>query len=350
MIRTLTSILVGIFVLTGVLAYFIVSSSNTPVVQVAQSTGLKQEMVAGSEDERADHVIGEDEEIIAPEQRLKELDREDVTIIFGGDMMFDRYIRQMSDQKGYDHTLDDLASIFSDADLVVANLEGPVTENDSVSLFSEIGSRDNYIFTFDPRILETLKSAKMMVNIGNNHINNFGAEGISSTKSLVKKAQLNYFGDTGTPDEQRYYIKEINGQKIGFVNYNAFVKNAVENTISDIETVSPNADHVILYTHWGEEYSTYSREHEQQLAHHFIDAGADLIIGSHPHVVQESAVYKGKTIYYSLGNFVFDQYFSTETQKGLLVKVVIPTDAMRDIVFQEIPIAMNTRGQTHLDS
>ena len=320
-----------------------------PVVQVADSTALPQEIVAGSKDDRNEGEKADEQKNLALPQVTEINEKKDVTILFGGDMMFDRYIRQMSDGKGYDHIMEDLSSTLHTADLVVANLEGPVTENESRSLYSEIGSYDNYIFTFDPAILETLKKNKVsLVNIGNNHIGNFGIEGVADTKRFVKEAYLNYFGDTGTPDEQRYYVKEINGQKIAFVNYNAFVQNAVANTLSDIEIVAPDADHVILYTHWGEEYVTHSREHEQMLAHQFIDAGVDLVIGSHPHVVQESEIYKGKTIYYSLGNFVFDQYFSDETRNGLMVKVNMPANEEQTLVFKEIPITLNATGQTRI--
>ena len=78
---------------------------------------------------------------------------------------------------------------------------------------------------------------------------------------------------------------------------------------------------MIVFLHWGEEYQLISSSSQRKLAHSLIDAGADLIIGSHPHVVQEIEKYKGKLIFYSLGNFIFDQYFSRETQKGLAVSL-----------------------------
>lgn len=348
--KTVISVILTIFVLTGVLAYFVVSSSYVPVTHFTEEVSALQEIIAESEDHQTDTADEtSDKYIFTPTMSNEFVQKTDVTIVFGGDMMFDRYIRQMSNGKGYDHIIEDLSLLLNAADLTVANLEGPVTENESRSLYSEIGSHDNYIFTFDPLILTTLEKNKaMLVNIGNNHIGNFGADGIVDTKKFVREARLNYFGDTGTPDERRYYVKEINGQKIAFVNYNAFVQNAVANTLLDIETVAPDADHIILYTHWGEEYITHSREHEQVLAHQFIDAGVDLIIGSHPHVVQENETYKGKMIYYSLGNFVFDQYFSEDTRNGLMVKVLLPGNEAKDLVFEEIPIVLNTTGQTKI--
>lgn len=348
--KIVISAILSIFVLTGVLAYFVVSSSNVPVIHVADEVTVPHEVVAGSEDHRAAHIDEiSDNNVFAATVSNEPAQKKDVTIIFGGDMMFDRYIRQMSVDKGYDHILADVSEKLNTADLVVANLEGPVTDSESQSLHSEIGSYDNYIFTFDPVVLETLKKNKMtLVNIGNNHISNFGTQGVTDTKRFIKEAGLNYFGDTGTTGEQRYYVKEINGQRIAFVNYNAFVPKAMENAMEDIAIVTDAADHIILYTHWGEEYVTHSREHEQIVAHQFIDAGVDLIIGSHPHVVQESEVYKGRTIYYSLGNFVFDQYFSNDTRSGLLVEMVIPAQETQDYSFDEISITLEATGQTLL--
>jgi len=77
-----------------------------------------------------------------------------------------------------------------------------------------------------------------------------------------------------------------------------------------------------VYTHWGVEYSP-ATDSEKKLAHEFIDAGAEIVIGSHPHVVQEHEVYKGKNIYYSLGNLIFDQYFSDAVDHGLTLQVPI---------------------------
>jgi len=271
-----------------------------------------------------------------------------VKILFGGDMMFDRYIRQSNESRGYDYAVRDMKELFDANDCVVANLEGPVTDNDSVSIGSEFGSPDNYKFTFDKAVVQILNDNNFcVVNIGNNHIGNFGAEGIAQTKEFVSAGGVQYFGDAGTENKQRYFIQDFNGVKIAFVNYNQFTKNALAHTLEDIKKVKNEGGFIVVYTHWGEEYKTTFRKNEQDIAHHFIDAGADVIIGSHPHVVQESEIYKGKTIYYSLGNFVFDQYFSEETKKGLLVEATF--DSNDDaITFAEHDIQLTPSGNTLL--
>jgi len=267
-------------------------------------------------------------------------------IIFGGDMNFDRYIRTVVQTKGFDFVLENVKPFLAAADFVVANLEGPITDNPSTSKESEMGSRENYIFTFPPETADELASSNItVVNIGNNHIMNFGADGLEQTRIALKGKGVKYFGDPA--DENfRSYVKESNGNKIGFVNYNQFTGNSKEKVISDIELVKAKADLVVVYAHWGNEYETAANENQKEIAHELVDLGADLVIGSHPHVVQQSEEYKGKKIYYSLGNFIFDQYFEENTQKGLLVLVSVSKGEISG--FEEMEIIMKTNGQIGL--
>lgn len=286
--------------------------------------------------------------VIAVEEINSFKNQKPVTILFGGDMMFDRYIRQANELRGYEHVVSDMKELFTASDCVVANLEGPVTNNASVSIGSEFESPNNYRFTFNPNVVQTLQENNFcIVNLGNNHIGNFGIEGIAQTKEFVRDGGVHYFGDTGIEGERRYFVQDFDGVNIAFVNYNQFTKNALAHTLEDMKNVKDKADFVVVYTHWGEEYKTHSRQSEQDITHQFIDAGADVIIGSHPHVVQESEIYKGKAIYYSLGNFVFDQYFSDETKKGLLVQATFDTDN-DTITFEEHQVKLTPSGNTLL--
>ncbi len=121
----------------------------------------------------------------------------------------------------------------------------------------------------------------------------------------------------------------INGYKIAFVNYNQFLgQSDPEKTIQAIwkarSFTGDNAKFVVVYAHWGDEYVPET-EMQRVLAHRFIDAGADVIIGSHPHIIQSHESYNGKDIYYSLGNFIFDQYWNEDVRKGMGVEVTIDT-------------------------
>lgn len=271
-----------------------------------------------------------------------------VKILFGGDMMFDRTIRAIMRKQGRSYIFSPIHSFLNNYDAVVANLEGPVTQNASKSEGSVVGSANNYIFTFDPEIASLLYDENIrIVNIGNNHIGNFGKDGIKQTQTFLESRQVLYFGNTGEEQKNRYIVKDIKGVRVGFVNYNQFVTNGFEDALRDIEEVLKRSDVVIMYTHWGNEYVENASGVVVNQAHQFIDAGVDLVIGSHPHVVQQKEVYKGKTIYYSLGNFVFDQYFQKEVRQGLLVEINITKDS-KNIETKEFPITLQTNGQTLL--
>lgn len=267
------------------------------------------------------------------------------TVIFGGDMMFDRYIRTQSDRIGREGVFEDVRAKLLAADMVVANLEGPITSNTSKSVGSAVGEARNYVFTFDPAWAKVLTDDNIrLVNIGNNHILNFGESGLVETRQFLWDAGVKFFGD---PIEEsfRAYVAPLCGRSIGFVNFNQFSVDAEHRALADIERLRPTVDVLFVYTHWGVEYAPATAE-ERRLAHLFIDRGADAVIGSHPHVVQERETYRGKTIYYSLGNFVFDQYFNPETTRGLLVEAFIASD--NALSFRDIPVALSPDGKTKI--
>ncbi|MEA1926523.1 MAG: CapA family protein [Patescibacteria group bacterium] len=270
-----------------------------------------------------------------------------VKILFGGDIMLDRYIRTVIELRSFDYIIEDIKPLLNEADFVVANLEGSITGNQSVSVGSGSDERNNFVFTFPKNVIPDLyKNNISVVNIGNNHILNFGHDGLEQTREALKKAGIKYFGDPADP-EYRRYIKKHNGIDIGFVCYNQFTEDGYQEALDDLSAIENEADAVIVYAHWGTEYETRSNRTQREYARTFIDKGADLIIGSHPHVVQEVETYKNKTIFYSLGNFIFDQYFSEETQEGLLVQAIIRKKGEDfSIITNEIPIQLNNSGKT----
>ncbi len=280
---------------------------------------------------------------------------QDVKLLFFGDLMFDRNIRQVAAKNGNDFIFAQIAPWLAENDLVVANLEGPITENKSVSLGSEPGSTNNFIFTFDSSLAGALFNNNIrLVNLGNNHILNFGQAGLESTKQYLNSAGVGYFGEPAGPSSIspniKSVVKNIKGVKIAFINYNQFIGNASTEqitTIEEIKNIKAQADIVILYAHWGIEYDSAPNSAIKNLAHSFVEAGADLVIGSHPHVVQPSEEYLGKKIYYSLGNFVFDQYFSQAVKQGLGVIVKI-NSATKRLEFEEKKLLLQANGQTSL--
>lgn len=258
-----------------------------------------------------------------------------VAVLFGGDMMFDRTIRRAIDEKGGDFIFSCIDEILKDADLVVANLEGPITDNPSTSMNTAPGADGNYTFTFPTSTASLLFAHNIrMVNIGNNHIENFGLDGVRSTMSALADTHVGYFGD---PIDRATTSVNINDVHFAFINYNEFGGDA-STTILQIQDAHMQGKFPIVYTHWGIEYATTSPEYVRALAHTFVDAGAEIVIGSHPHVVQEREYYREKYIYYSLGNLIFDQYWSDDVRRGLMVRVVFDGKGVQYV--EEIPVEL----------
>ena len=210
------------------------------------------------------------------------------------------------------------------------------------------GSTDNYYFTFDPSVAKTIFNENIrLVDLGNNHILNFGDAGLQSTEKYLSQVDVDYFG---APNGQRSIIKNINVIKIGFVSYNEFYgdeSTEQSEALAEIKKVKTQADVVVVFCHWGIEYNMTATDDQKSLGHKFIDAGADLVIGSHPHVIEPMEEYNGKRIYYSLGNFVFDQYFDENVRNGLGVVVSIDKNT-KAMTFSEKHFYLSDGGQTIL--
>ncbi|PIY80178.1 MAG: hypothetical protein COY80_04280 [Candidatus Pacebacteria bacterium CG_4_10_14_0_8_um_filter_42_14] len=273
-------------------------------------------------------------------------------IIFVGDMQFDRDIRALADRSvdGYEALLDPvLQNYLTSADLVVGNLEGPITDNESLSVGSEVGSTRNYIFTFSPEIAPLLKKYHLVTSLGNNHINNFGVDGFWQTVGYLDEANIGWFGQVPYLEEEkqsRVFVYEDENISIVFVNYNQFLGPGLTAALEDIRLWKSQVDLVFVYTHWGLEYETQANAVIQDQAQKLVAAGADLIIGSHPHVIQQIESIEGKQVYYSLGNFIFDQYFSEEVQTGLAVEATIDP-VTKEVTFNDREVKMS-RGVTTL--
>jgi gamma-polyglutamate biosynthesis protein CapA len=262
----------------------------------------------------------------------------EIQLLLAGDMMFDRTVRQVAEEKGQDFLLSCVADTLKSADIVVANLEGPITQAASRSVGSKVGEPDNTTFTF-PTSTATLLARHNIraVSLGNNHIHNFGVGGMEASMRFLEEAGVGHFGD---PLGERVYETTIDGVPLAFIGYNEFQSlerggwEASTTTLEKVQSARSRGFLPIVFAHWGEEYVAANAE-QKSLARAWIDAGAELVVGAHPHVVQEHEQYAGKDIYYSLGNFVFDQYFRPEVQKGLLLSVAIRRSGVKAI--QEIP-------------
>lgn len=273
---------------------------------------------------------------------------------FVGDIMMDRHIRvKQGNLGGYSKILsEELCNYLESHDIVIANLEGPITTNASKSVGSVVGSPANYIFTFAPESTQLLTSCGIkVVSLGNNHILNFGKEGEKSTRQYLEDEQISFFGDTGVvgeDEDERFermtHIETINAVKFGFVGYNQFATGSWQRSLDDVARLRTQVDVLIVYPHWGNEYVPENATLKEQ-ARQLMAQGADLIVGSHPHVITGQEDIENKRVYYSLGNFVFDQYFEPAVRKGLVVTATFQPD-LNEFQFAERYVSLETNGQT----
>ena len=281
------------------------------------------------------------------EKTIMKNSKDNVRLLFVGDLMFDRFICKAVEWYGYEYIYSNVEILLGEKDLVIGNLEGPITNEMSESINTIAGSAKNFKFTFASGTADVLKKMNInLVNIGNNHILDFGSTGLKTTRKYLEESGIRWFGDP-EDENRRLCIVNIKGLKIGFVSYNQFIKSGYEKAVIDIKNAfSMNIDVIIVFAHWGIEFASIPDKQIRELAHGLIDNGADIIIGTHPHVIQPKEIYNEKLIYYSLGNFIFDQYFDSKTKKGIAVEVVI--DSEKRIKYIEHFISLKSNGQTIL--
>jgi len=242
-----------------------------------------------------------------------------VSILAFGDMMLDRIVLTKTQKAGdYNFPFLKIDNFLKTADLKIANLEGPITDFKSVS-----NGNTRMRFTNSPKFLSILQNRFNVFNLANNHMLDFGEKGYEQTKNYLSSMGINYFGNYNNQSENLSTIIEKNGIKIGFVGYHGLIDTGFEDVLKEIEKIRPQVDFLIVMPHWGAEYQKVPAQSTKEKAKQFINAGADLILGSHSHVVQTIEEYNGKMIFYSLGNFIFDQYWSKDTMQGLGVEILL---------------------------
>lgn len=274
------------------------------------------------------------------------------TLTFVGDIMLDRGVKHYINQTGEGdfNWLFQNTSKLGQSDLLFGNLEGPVSEKGS-------DRRNLYSFRMNPDTIPALVSAKFdVLQVANNHIGDWGLPAAEDTFKRLKEAGLVAVGGGLNREEViTPRIIEKNGLKIGFLAATdvgpdwllasadkAGVLLADDPELPQIiKAASLEVDLLIVGFHFGDEYQTEPNQRQKELAHLAIDNGARLVIGTHPHVVQPVEEYQGGVIAYSLGNFIFDQYFSPETMSGLALTIVLEGKEIQSIVKQNVILDKN---------
>ena len=258
------------------------------------------------------------------------------TILLVGDIMLDRGVEDLIKQNSIYYPFQNISHFLRGIDIVFGNLEGPIVKNPPELL-------DNSLkFAFNPEVIKGASWCNFnLFSLANNHTLDMGKKGLEETKEWLRKYQINFVGSPLSSSSDNL-DSSFSRDNITFLAFNQIFPFMVkeEKIIKTIKTVkSLNPDKFLIVSlHWGEEYKLISSPAQQSLAHKIIEAGADLIIGHHPHVVQNIEKYQGKLIFYSLGNFVFDQYFSPETRQGLAVGLEIHHNKL---VYRLFPLQIN---------
>lgn len=273
----------------------------------------------------------------APEKTLQyNSPQSPLSVVITGDVMLGRGVESAINSNS--NIFGDLAPIFKQTDLVIVNLESPFT-------YSSKNFKKTVPLKADPAYAHILKDNNVDVAaLANNHIMDYGPQGLTDTLAALDKYNITPVGageNLQNALQPAYF--NINGKKVAVINFmdlttfQGFGKSelppATDNSPgfapakwnlvkNSIDTAKTQADIVIVFFHYGNEYSLTPNKYQTTLSRECIDEGADIVVGSHPHVPQGIESYKGKLIFYSLGNCVFDQS-NPITKDSLVVQLQI---------------------------
>lgn len=234
-----------------------------------------------------------------------------VTLMFGGDVTLSDAFEDLVGED-YNWAFADMKE-YRQADVAMVNLENPLTRATTPLPDKQFN------FKADPDAVEVLTNGGVdIVTLANNHAMDYEASGLIETLETLDQAGIYRIGaGRDVKEARRPEILEVKGQRIAYLGYYdadlhaADVDTAGTNSThkdriaEDIRAIRNQVDWIVVNYHWGEELAEYPADMQIQLAHHTIDAGADLVVGHHPHVLQGAEIYKGRPIAYSLGNFIF---------------------------------------------
>lgn len=276
------------------------------------------------------------------------------TLVFVGDIMLDRGVEKLILGSGggdFNFPFLNLAKI-KDADILFGNLEGPVSDQGR-------DLRNLYSFRMSPKVVPVLTTQGFdVLSVANNHAGDWTLSAFIDTFAKFKDSNISLIGGGLSRSEAiEPKIFEKNGIKFGYLGFSDVGPVGIKVASSTagvllasdpqapeiIKQAAAKVDVLIVSYHFGNEYEKKSNWRQRELAHLAIDNGARVVVGHHPHVVQETENYRGGMIMYSLGNFIFDQYFSTDTMSGLAVKITFAGKNISKI--QELKTVLNERYQ-----
>ncbi|MBN1430559.1 MAG: CapA family protein [Anaerolineae bacterium] len=269
-----------------------------------------------------------------------------VSLIAVGDVMLGRGVSTVDDPLG------GVGAWLRGSDLVVGNLESAIAGDDSAPPSMPETGPMPYILNAPSTTPTMLRQAGFdILSLANNHTLDYGSVGLATTAARLEQAGLLTTG-AGESIEAAYrpLVVDVKGVRLAFLAFNriAGYRSPDPNgwaiaewddvlAIQAIAQAQGQADAVIVSIHWGDEYLIYPNSSQQRIARNMLDAGADLVIGHHPHVVQGTGVSGSGFVAYSLGNFVFDQADLPETRRGLALRAIFDVHGLRGV--QALPVS-----------
>jgi poly-gamma-glutamate synthesis protein (capsule biosynthesis protein) len=267
-----------------------------------------------------------------------------IELVAVGDVMLARGVNEKIMDQGANYPFQEIRGLTGSADIAFCNLECAISER-SARIFK------NCNFCIRPEDAKGLGFAGFdVVSLANNHMFDCEKKGIVSTIEFLEQEDIKSTGAGTTPAQAlRPAIFDLKDTRIGFLAYNAYPMDWIHlkedqpaiafydssQAIKAVQKLNKKADVVIVSLHWGDEYHKKPNPRQKRIAHQLIDAGADLILGHHPHVLQPIGEYDGGVIVYSLGNFVFDQRKSA-TRKSVIFSAKLSKSGVEE--FSTLPV------------
>lgn len=238
------------------------------------------------------------------------------SIQFVGDVLLARNVEVLMLRHGSQYPYEGLSlQTLSHRPAIIANFESSMAVPHSMTPAFQVN------FSVDKKHLPSFSQAGYThVSLGNNHSGDFREEGFVHTIAQLESHNIKTFGQGKVINENSIvYIPSILGP-VAIISINTSDQVIeLETAEAVLASASLNSVMQVVYIHWGTEYDIHHNTTQRRLAEQFVENGADLIIGHHPHVVQDIEQINGVPVFYSLGNFIFDQYFSTDVQQGLVL-------------------------------
>jgi poly-gamma-glutamate synthesis protein (capsule biosynthesis protein) len=247
--------------------------------------------------------------------------RPEASLLLAGDVMLGRAVEDLMRRKD---PFRELAPLLRQAGAAAANLEGPIAAPVRTGPLC---------FHFPPESAGALARAGFThLHLANNHALDQGRDGLDQTRGLLRQEGLEPLGDPSWEAEPEARALQLGPQRVFLVPWNAtgpYVQlSRMAAFLGGLRALHRRA-RIVVAVHWGTEYRGLADPRQTSLGRALVDAGADLVVGHHPHVVQNIERHRGGLIFHSLGNLVFDQWRREETRDGLLLKVSFPDGALQ---------------------